>query len=175
MKSRQLKFSPKGSLHLPLHVYLIYLLVCTFLLTGVSFSRYISSANGSDSACVAAGIVIVTHDSNTAIELNRPSDDGEMTQSFNFEVSNHDSEVAIRYDVVVKLDDAMPTGVTMTLDGEPCSENIGNTYVFSNMGEFEAQKTETRFHTLSFSGDYQKIQEQSEREIILSVQAEQID
>lgn len=176
MKSRQTKSSKKGSRQLPLYVYLAYLLVCTFLLTGVSFSRYISSANGSDSARVAEGIVVVTHDANTTIEMDRPGGTNSTTsEEFKFRVSNSVSEVDIQYDVVVKLDEALPAGVTMTVDGNPCSGNSNNTYTFSSMGTFAAGEEKTNTHTLSFMGNYDVIWEQSERDITISVQAEQID
>lgn len=177
MKSREMNSSRKGGLHLPLHVYLAYLLVCTFLLTGVSFSRYISSANGSDSARVAAGGITVNYSDNTNIELVQPTDPDNQTETaeFSFTVSNSASEVAIRYDLVLTLDQALPDGVTMALDGRPCSGNSNNTYTFSKAGEFEAGETQTKTHTLTFSGDYLTIQEQSTRTITIAVCAEQID
>lgn len=39
---------------LPLATYLVYLLIATFLFTGVSFSKYATTASGSDEARVAA-------------------------------------------------------------------------------------------------------------------------
>lgn len=43
----------KSRFHLPLHVYLIYLLVITLIFTGVTFSKYIASSSAGDSARVA--------------------------------------------------------------------------------------------------------------------------
>ncbi len=49
------KHAPKrAKLRLPLSAYLSYLLLASFLLTGVSFAAYISTASGGDSATVAA-------------------------------------------------------------------------------------------------------------------------
>ena len=118
----KLKHHPeiKPRFRLPLHVYMIYLLICTFLLTGVSFARYIATGSGSDSARIAAGTVEVSHDSNTKIEITRPTDDAPVTKGFSFTVSNKNSEVAIRYDVIVTLNEPLPEGVSMTVDGKPC-------------------------------------------------------
>lgn len=43
----------KNRVRLPLRAYLLYLLVVTFALTGVTFSRYVTSSNGGDAARVA--------------------------------------------------------------------------------------------------------------------------
>ena len=44
----------KKRVRLPLRAYLLYLLVVTFALTGVTFSRYVTSSGGGDAARVAA-------------------------------------------------------------------------------------------------------------------------
>ena len=44
----------KNRVRLPLRAYLLYLLVVTFALTGVTFSRYVTSSGGGDAARVAA-------------------------------------------------------------------------------------------------------------------------
>ena len=43
----------KNRVRLPLRAYLLYLLVVTFALTGVTFSRYVTSSDGGDGARVA--------------------------------------------------------------------------------------------------------------------------
>lgn len=43
----------KNRVRLPLRAYLLYLLVVTFALTGVTFSRYVTSSDGGDAARVA--------------------------------------------------------------------------------------------------------------------------
>lgn len=163
---------------LPLYVYLSYLVICTLLLTGISFSRYISSANGSDSARVAKGVVTVSYDENsTKLEMIRPEEDGVETRAFPFEVSNGTSEVAIQYDVVVKLNQALQDGVTMKLDDMECSESTNNTYTFSNMGTFEAGVSDTKTHTLSFAGDFNDIRPGTDDtyQITISIHSHQID
>lgn len=44
----------KNRVRLPLQAYLLYLLVVTFALTGVTFSRYVTSSDGGDGARVAS-------------------------------------------------------------------------------------------------------------------------
>lgn len=44
----------KNRVRLPLRAYLLYLLVVTFALTGVTFSRYVASSDGGDGARVAS-------------------------------------------------------------------------------------------------------------------------
>lgn len=176
-KSRK---SIKRIFPLPFYVYLSYLVICTLLLTGVSFSSYISGADASDSARVAAGLVTVSYGENTTtVEMKRPEDpDNQIeTKAFYFYVSNSKSEVAIRYDVVVTLKETLPDGVTMTLDDKACSGNADNTYTFSNMGTFEAGVQDTKTHVLSFKGDFNKYNTEGEFSypVTISVHSEQID
>lgn len=178
MNSKKIKSSPKGRCRLPLHVYLAYLLVCTLLLTGVSFSRYISTANAGDSARVAKGVVTVSYDENTELKLERPTDDGTLTENFQFHVSNSVSEVAIRYDVVVTLDKALGNGVTLTLDGRPGTvKNGGIEYEFPNMGIFAAGVSDSKTHTLSFAGDFMEIPSGTDDtySIQIAIRSQQID
>lgn len=175
---QEYKQAKKRRFMLPPYVYLSYLVVCTLLLTGVSFAGYISTASGSDSGRTAAGIVAVTHDENTTLALDRP--DGaatEATSEFNFSVSNSISEVTIQYDIVVSLDKALPDGITMELDGVPCSGSNDNTYTFSDIGTFDAGVSKSIPHKLTFQGDFDIYHTPGSAEfpIHISVYAEQID
>lgn len=164
---------------LPIYVYLGYLLICTLLLTGVSFANYVSTSTASDSACVAKGMVTVSYDeSKTEIEMSGPSDHGGVTESsFTFDVTNNDSEVAIRYDVVVTLEESLPDGVTMKLDGKNGEVEDNNIYTFSNMGTFQAGVNDIKTHTLSFTGDFSIYQTVGEFSypVEISIRSEQID
>lgn len=166
---------------LPLHVYLAYLLVCTFLLTGVSFSRYISSASGNDSARVAAGLVAVNHDETTTMEMDRAGGDTVQTRVFSFSVSNVQSEVAIHYDLVLKLDQFLPNGVTISLykndDTNPLGTFSADSTQLSvpNAGVFQAGVYSTDQYKLTFQGDFDIIGQDYDRVVNISVKAEQID
>lgn len=166
-----------------LPVCLMYLLLCTLVFTGFTFSRYISGAQGQQKGQVAAGVVVVSHDpDDTSIVMKKPSNyDVPVSESFSFTVSNQGtgspSEVAIKYDIVVTLKESLPDGVSMKLDEEvsPQVSPDGLTYTFSNAGAFEANSSAKHSHILTFTGDYLIINEGSERDLTLSVQAEQID
>lgn len=164
---------------LSLPVWLAYLLVCTLLLTGVSFARYVTTADGSDAARVAAGLVTVGYEENTTkMEMERPSGDGVLTRDFEFTVSNNSSEVAIRYDVVVTLDEPLVNGVTMKLDEQPgIQTDGGKKYKFTNMGTFAAGENKTDMHTLSFTGDFMEVPSGTDDtyNIQISIRSQQID
>lgn len=164
---------------LSLPVWLAYLLVCTLLLTGVSFARYITTASGSDAARVAAGLVTVSYEeSTTAIQMDRPTNDGLKKEDFMFTVSNGSSEVAIQYDVVVTLDKPLGDGVTMTLDGQTGTETGDRKqYEFTNMGTFAAGVEQTKTHTLSFTGNFDTISPGTDDtyNIQITIRSRQID
>lgn len=167
---------------LPVHVYLAYLLVCTLLLTGVSFSRYISSASGSDNARVAAGVVAVNHDETTTMEMDQDVGNTVQTRVFSFSVSNVQSEVAIRYDLVLELNQSLPNGVTISLykndDTNPLgtfSADSSTQLSIPNAGVFQAGVYSTDQYKLTFQGNFDIIDQDYDRIVNISVQAEQID
>lgn len=173
-KQRQRKIDRQ---RFPFYVYLGYLLVCTLLLTGVSFSRYVSTAEEKDSGCVAAGMMNVTCDSDKVIEITPPIEGHEITDSFIFRVSNKLSEVAFDYEVIVTLDEKLPDGITMEMDGKAFQQTDSKNYKLEQAGTFEAGKQENKVHTISFTGDYQSggVDKESQRQITIVVRAEQID
>lgn len=179
MKPTRAPFEKPVIRPLPLPVWLAYLLVCTLLLTGVSLARYITTADGSDAARVASGLVTVDYEENTTqMEMVRPWDDGVLTEDFKFTVSNNSSEVAIRYDVVVTLDKALGEGVTMTLDEKKGTKtDEGKQYEFANVGTFAAGVDQTNTHTLSFAGDFNTIESGTDDnyDIQISIRSRQID
>lgn len=153
-----------GVRSLPAHICLTYLLVCTLLLTGVSFSRFASTRASSDTARVAAGVIATqggTWDT--------------TTKTYTFTVFNTEngktSEVAIAYDVVVKLSGALPDGVTMTLNGKNGSMD-GTTYTFANAGTLVAGELKENTHSLTFFGNATGV---SSIGVTVSVIAQQID
>lgn len=166
-----------------LPAWLGYLLVCTLLLTGVSFARWCTGADGADTARVAAGCVTVQYDpAQTILALERDSVDNVKTREFAFHVTNPGSEVAIQYDLVVQLDEALPKGATLTLrrDGETTPlatlEPTGGTqWTIPNAGIFEAGTPRTDGYTLVFAGDFKQIDGDSARSLTLTVRATQID
>lgn len=163
------------------HARLALLLACSLLLVGTTGARYLSSDANAEGARVAAGALSVTSTSNDEVALTTPADGSEVSRSFSFTVSNSEggrvSDVAITYDVEITLEEALPEGVTLQLDGRSAAATEGGTrYVFGNAGTFEAGAAGSRAHELAFvatggvgSGvDYQS-------DVTVSVIAEQVD
>lgn len=165
--------------HLPLSVWLSYLLVCTLLLTGVSFARYTVTNSGDDTARAAAGQVTVDWTDNTNITLVASSTD-EAAENYTFHVSNNDSEVAIQYDVVVTVEEPSLEGVTMTLDNTSCTQYYQDAdkavYEFSGAGIFAANVYNTNEHTLTFADNSGNSTSGTKKYTIqIAVRAQQID
>lgn len=178
----QCKQTKKRKMRLQVQVYLGYLLVCTLLLTGVSFSRYASTSAASDGARVAKGMVKVSSDSAAIVEMGREAGDGTQTKDFSFCVSNEQSEVAVCYSLTVKLDSALPKGVTIKLykndSTDPIStfdSNSGIQFAVPDAGVFEAGDQSTDQYKLTFVGDFNLIESNFKTKVSISVCAEQID
>lgn len=160
-----------------LHVCLAYLLVCTMLATGLSFSRYAVADSDSDAAQVAAGALRVSGSGNETFDLD--CNKGTTSQSYSFTVHNRDggktSQAAIEYDIVVGLSQALPDGVTMTLDGHTGSGS-GTKYTFSG-GTFAAGSSDSNTHTLTITADADEVMGSSayHLDLTISVLAEQVD
>lgn len=119
-------------------MYLVYLLVGTLLLTGISFVRYTTTGSDGDSANVAADGVTVAHASNTMIEMFHLTSDSLEASEFQFSVSSQNSEVAIQYGVIVTLNEALSNGVSMMLDNTPYPAGDETTFTFENASVFSA-------------------------------------
>ena len=167
---------------LPLAVYLAFLLVAALAFTGASFASYKTVATGSDSARVARFAVAAAKDASQSESLTLDSTN--TSAEYKFTVSNTDAngvnETATKYDVVVTLPAALPTGVTMKLTRETDTTAIantqsGNTYTFSDDNMlFSAAVPSTDTYTLTFtaassagSGELKGIN--------ITVNAEQVD
>lgn len=162
----------------PLHVCLAYLLVCTMLATGLSFSRYAVADSDSDAAQVAAGALRVSGTSSARFDLNC-NNSTLPSQSYTFTVRNRDggktSQAAIEYDIVVRLSQALPDGVTMKVDGY-LGKGSGTTYTFSG-GTFAAGSSDSNTHTLTITADADEVTGSSayHLDLTISVLAEQVD
>ena len=176
----------KSNNNMPIVFYVGLLLVClTFFSVHMSsglYARYASSATGSSSARVARLDMshAVTQDASidASIALNF-FDPAEFSDSVVLRVTS-DSEVAMKYDVIVTL----PAGVdydwlSVELDGDGGTVVDGNVITFSEVGEFSPDDTEKK-HTLRFSiidtfhGDSMDLQDMNGY-VQITVHAEQID
>lgn len=128
-------------------VLICFLLVSFHLMTGL-YAKYSSTATGSDSARVAKFQVVVTGDAaNISVACTQMPGD-EAVYAITVE---NDSEVAVKYDVIVTLFTAIP-GVSLTLDGETGTQ-IGSDPTqlkFENLGQFTPNDPTAKEHTLTF-------------------------
>lgn len=116
---------------LPLHVYLSYLLVATFLFTGISFSKYATTVSVQDEARVAVFSVSVDGEAAADLLLDI-SNEVQTANSYSFSVSSN-SEVRVADVVTVTLPEELPAGIylTMTADSVEVTPEInGTTYKF---------------------------------------------
>lgn len=136
---------------LPLQVYLSYLLIASFVLTGVSLSKYASSASAQSDARAAVFSVSVEGDTVEPLVL-QASDEAQSSDSYSFKVTSN-SEVLVADVVTVTLPDVLPESVSMsmTVNSETCTpECSGNKYTYvKNFGFGE----ESHVWTLTFSID----------------------
>lgn len=179
MKLKLLKKSSKyEKKHLPFPVYLSYCLIIALLLTSVTSARYLSSMSGSDNADVAKWVVDVKYDSLDKVEMERPSNDGPKEEKYSFYVKNFKgnvvSEVALQYDIIITLDNALPNGVTIKLNNKELSFD-NNKCILNDVGIIPALTPTSIDYELSFIGDFDIICSNYTRNISIQVDAQQID
>lgn len=150
------------------------------LSVGITLAKMVSTASGSDSAQVAAFIVEATGEDTDTLEIDCGKAD--RTVSYTFAVTNtkdgKTAEVAFSYNVIVTLPEALPDGITMTLDGKTGTASSDNkTVTFADKGHFEAGSSQTNTHRLVFSvPDADSIlQDYVFENTIVSIRAEQLD
>ena len=154
---------------LPVATYLVYLLIATFLFTGVSFSKYATTASGSDEARVAAFDFLFdvkgpgTQDRVLAVDTY-PGFAGEYT----IKVTDA-SEVAVKYKVTAEnLTGNTPLTAAITLDGE--AYDSATFFTTSEHGTRELELT------LSWAGNNNAASYAGEVDAVrITVIAEQID
>ena len=130
MQRKQLRFRREGAaLRPPLFAYLSYLLLCSLLLTGLSFARYVAQAEEQKANLSAAGFSVQAE-----AEMESPSytwNGGGRKAEYSFTVSNN-GQVAVAYDVEVAFDQPLPEGISVTLDSQTGSLSAdGKTVLFS--------------------------------------------
>ena len=120
-------------------------LVSTYMMSGL-YARYISSGRGDDTARVAKFDVKAQGGSDVTISV---SDTEADTGAYTLTVTN-DSEVAVRYDIVITLNQALPNYLAVSLnDTAPSVSDDKKTLTFSTVGKLAANGA-TAEHTLSF-------------------------
>ena len=144
----------KNKTKLPVTMYAAALLFCLVLITAAYrpefYARYVTRANGSDGARVAKYDVTVSELSARNLTLNS-FDDGSLRASTQLTVTSN-SEVDVKYSVVVNFPRALPDWVHLTLNGSAPSVN-GSAYTFRDVGTFDAGGEYSDVLTLEFSVD----------------------
>lgn len=155
---------------LPAFVYVVYLLVATVIFTGVTFSGYIAKTTGGDDARTAKYDVSVSSISGEALTLAP-----DTPASYTFSVTSS-SEVAVEYDLVISLPNALPEGVVLSLKRGDTPVTVavdGTVYTVLGAGEFTALGG-THTYTLTFTAT-QPIGADRVENISIRVDARQMD
>ena len=121
---------------------------------GVSFAKNLSSSTGDDNAQVSALIIDlrVSSSDNLTIDCGQ----GIMTAEYNFTVTNtkdgKTAETSFKYDVIVTLPEALPEGISITVDGKIGTASSDRKKVtIKDVGRFAAGNSQTHDHSLVFS------------------------
>lgn len=165
--NRKGKYSRRKKL--PVATYLVYLLIATFLFTGVSFSKYATTASGSDEARVAAfDFEFVLTGSGAESKVVAVDTYPGFDESYTIQVTDK-SEVAMKYKVTAEnLTDNTPLTAAITLDGE--AYDSATFFTTSEHGTRELELT------LSWDGNNNAASYAGEVDAIrITVTAEQID
>ncbi len=119
-------------------------IISAYLLSGV-YAKFSTSASGSDSARVAK-FEVTAYDFEGQEDASLSVDN--KTATYSFKVSSN-SEVSIKYDVILEFPSNVPEGVEITIDGKSASVN-GSVCTISDVGTFEAGKYENS-HTMQIA------------------------
>ena len=124
---------PKAKMNIPMCTACILLCLTLFsmYLTGGLYSKYVSRDNSDETARVATfSVGLSTTTDGVDIKLGQNQTDG----SYNFTDTNK-SEVAVKYDVVLTFENALPSYVTVTLNGAVGTkpDGAGNKLLFKNV------------------------------------------
>ena len=148
---------------------MVYLLIATFLFTGVSFSKYATTASGSDEARVAAfDFEFTLTGAGSLAEVLAVDTYPGMKATYTIQVTDA-SEVAVKYKVTAEnLTGNTPLTAAITLDGE--AYDSATFFTTSEHGTRELELT------LSWDGNNNAASYAGEVDAVrITVIAEQID
>ena len=131
-------------------------IVCATLLAavGVSFAKNLLSSSGGDNAQVS--VLIIDLKGSSSDNLTIDCGQGIATASYNFAITNKKdgktAELSFKYDVILKLPEALPEGISITVDGaNGTTSSDRKTVTIADVGRFTAGNSQTHEHTLVFS------------------------
>lgn len=167
----------------------ILCLCVVVVVTGVTLSKMVSTAAGSANAEAAAFIVEASGAVDEGIVLDCKTQRPQIG-TYAFDVTNAKdgkaADVAMKYDVVITLKQALPSGLSMTIptkDGElsGTASSDGLTYTFSSPEwVFDAGTVQTHSHTVKITAQEEIIDATwgstiSLAKISVGIHAEQLD
>ena len=122
--------------------------------SGVSFAKNLSSSTGGDNARVSALMIDLRVSSSDHLTID--CGQGIMTAAYHFTVTNtkdgKTAETSFKYDVIVTLPEALPEGISITVDGKIGTASSDRKKVtIQDVGRFAAGNSQTHNHSLVFS------------------------
>lgn len=175
------KHEKKKAARLPLSAYLSYLLVATLMFTGVSFSKFATTASGSDSARVAYVVVAASGEEKSQKNVVDAAKD--IPYEYCVKVSNIKdgkvSEVALAYTIYVDLPDGFPGEVNISISDtttDPITTTGGaGVLKFVSSKTLPAGDEQHNEHIITISGTDDVSEGADNLELCIRIKAEQID
>lgn len=132
----------------------IFFVVLLASASGVSFAKNLSSSTGGDNAQVSALLVDLRVNSSDHLTIDCGQEI--MTAEYTFTVTNtkdgKTAETSFKYDVIVTLPEALPEGISVTVDGRIGTASSDRKMVtIKDVGRFAAGNSQTHNHSLVFS------------------------
>ena len=151
LRNEETKMRNGARLFFALVILLVILLAAA---SGVSFAKNLSSSSGGDSAQVSVPIIDIRVSSSDNLTID--CGQGITTAEYNFTVTNtkdgKTAETSFKYDVIVTLPEALPQGISITVDGKGgAASSDRKTVTVKDVGSFAAGNSQTNDHTLVFS------------------------
>ena len=120
----------------------------------VSFAKNLLSSSGGDNAQVS--VLIMDLKGSSSDNLTIDCGQGIKVAEYDFAVTNtkdgKTAETSFRYDVIVTLNEALPNGLSITVDGKSGTVSSDEkTVTFTDVGRFAAGNSQKHEHILAFS------------------------
>ncbi len=121
---------------------------------GVSFAKNLLFSSGGDNAQVS--VLIIDLKGSSSDNLTIDCGQGIKVAEYDFAVTNtkdgKTAETSFRYDVIVTLNEALPNGLSITVDGKGGTVSSDEkTVTFTDVGRFAAGNSQKHEHILAFS------------------------
>ena len=121
---------------------------------GVSFAKNLLSSSGGDNAQVS--VLIIDLKGSSSDNLTIDCGQGIKVAEYDFAVTNtkdgKTAETSFKYDVIVTLNEALPNGLSITVDGKSGTVSLDEkTVTFTDVGRFAAGNSQKHEHILAFS------------------------